>query len=414
VTVDDVYDLAPGLPATTELGRSDNEFAVPYEIAISTLTAKVRILKQEFTRGDGCCPIEAVSSRVKTHDSIVAKAQRVCCPLTADDIRANVLDIAGVRITCGRVSDAYRIAARLSELPDVTLIEVEDYIAKPKPNGYKSLHMTVELPVFLTNQVQQLPVEVQIKAIAQDLRASCEHTNSYEYPCDDDDNPGPKVTGRLGSPETAMPPGSIRSTLNARRLLMSAPTLHVDALGAGPTAFRGLRLRLKRAYPSGGFVQGAWWPRTDQLHTELPLLLTALAPRVVTVDRVIYDENNWAPASLPMEFRGRSITLEGSSTTSINTLSVIGEGLARLDLLVVPPFTHPIRAYTAVMTASKPDDVSDPDALLGIGPRAALVRREALMAHQRWESEVEALRHRRHTGGEGDVAADEVQEVRRA
>ena len=182
MTVGDVYDLAPGLPATTEFGRSDTEFALPYQIAISMLTTKVRILKQEFTRRDGYCPIEAVSSRVKTRDSIVAKAQRVCCPLTADDIRTNILDIAGVRITCGRVSDTYRIAARLSDLPDVTVIEVEDYIAKPKPNGYKSLHMIVEIPVRLSDRVEQVPVEVQIRTIAQDLWASCEHTISYKYP----------------------------------------------------------------------------------------------------------------------------------------------------------------------------------------------------------------------------------------
>ena len=181
----DVYALAPGLPATTEFGRSDTKFArfaLPYQIAISMLITKVRILKQEFTRRDGYCPIEVVSSRVKTHDSIAAKAQRVCCPLTADAIRTNILDIAGVRITCSRVSDTYRIAARLSELSDVTVIEVEDYIAKPKPNGYKGLHMIVEISVRLSNRVEQVPVEVQIRTIAQDLWASCEHTISDKYP----------------------------------------------------------------------------------------------------------------------------------------------------------------------------------------------------------------------------------------
>jgi putative GTP pyrophosphokinase len=182
VTVGDVYDLAPELPATTTFGRADTENALPYQIAISMLTTKVRTLEQEFTRRDGYRAIEAVSSRIKTHDSIVAKAQRLCCPLTADDIRDNILDIAGVRITCGRVSDTYRIAARLSDLPDVTVIEVEDYIAKPKPNGYKSLHMIVEIPVRLSNRVQQVPVEVQIRTIAQDLWASCEHTISHTYP----------------------------------------------------------------------------------------------------------------------------------------------------------------------------------------------------------------------------------------
>jgi putative GTP pyrophosphokinase len=182
VTVDDVYDMAPELLAKTEFGRSDTEFALRYQIAISMLTTKVRTLKQEFIRRDGYCPIEAVSSRIKTHDSIVAKAQRLCCPLTADEIRANILDIAGVRITCDCVSDTYRIAARLSDLPDVTVIEVEDYIAKPKPNGYKSLHMVVEIPVRLSNRVQQVPVKVQIRTIAQDLWANCEHTISYKYP----------------------------------------------------------------------------------------------------------------------------------------------------------------------------------------------------------------------------------------
>jgi putative GTP pyrophosphokinase len=182
VTVGDVYDLAAELPATTEFGRSDIEFALPYQVAISMLTTKVRILKQDFTHRDGYCPIVAVSSRVKTHSSIVVKARHICCPLTADDIRANILDIAGVRITCGRVSDTYRIAARLSELSDVTVIEVEDYIAKPKRNGYKSLHMIVEIPVRLSNRVEQVPVEVQIRIIAQDLWASCEHTMSYKYP----------------------------------------------------------------------------------------------------------------------------------------------------------------------------------------------------------------------------------------
>ena len=187
---------------------------------------------------------------------------------------------------------------------------------------------------------------------------------------------------------------------------MSAPTLHVDAPRTGPTAFRGLRLRLKPAPRSCGYVQGAWWPRTDQLHTELPLLLTALSSWVGSVDRVIYDENSWAPASLSMELRGRSVILDGSENESTNTLSVIGEGIGRLVLLVVPHYTNPTRAYTAVMTASKPDDVSTPDELLRIGWREAQDRRQALMAHQRWESEGGALRRLGHERGNGTVAAD--------
>jgi Family of unknown function (DUF5994) len=124
----------------------------------------------------------------------------------------------------------------------------------------------------------------------------------------------------------------------------SAPTPRMDASQAGTSAPRGLRLRLKPAHRSCGFVQGAWWPRSTQLITELPLLLAALSPRAGTVDRVIYDETSWAPASLRTEFGRRSVILEGSSTDSTNTPSVIGEGLGTLVLPVVPPTpTQPAR-----------------------------------------------------------------------
>lgn len=164
---------------------------------------------------------------------------------------------------------------------------------------------------------------------------------------------------------------------------------------------------------SCGPVQGAWWPRTNQLHTQLPLLLAALAPRLGSVDRVIYDETSWAPASLRMEFRGRSLVVEGSSATPLNTLSLIGEGFGKLVLLVVPPRTNPARAYTAVMTASKSDDVSTPDELLGIGSGEARDRRIALVAQQRWESEGGALRRPGGEPGNSAVVAG-AQEVRRA
>jgi putative GTP pyrophosphokinase len=184
VTVGDVYDLAPGLPATAEVGCTATEFArfvLPYRVAISMLTTKVSMLKEKVTDGDGCCPIAVVSSRVKTLDSIRRKAQRIRCPLTVDDIRANILDIAGVRVTCGVLSDTYRIATILSQQPDVTVIEVEDYIVHPKPNGYKSVHMIIEVPVLQGDRVERVPVELQIRTIAMDSWASLEHKISYKY-----------------------------------------------------------------------------------------------------------------------------------------------------------------------------------------------------------------------------------------
>jgi hypothetical protein len=224
--------------------------------------------------------------------------------------------------------------------------------------------------------------------------------------------PARKLLGAWLSPENRNATG-LDSVAEDRRPLMSAPTLSFGTAQARRSRKGYLRLRLKPAERSDGPVQGAWWPRSDQLFTELPPLLAALTPLLGSVDRVIYDENNWAPQSLRMEFKGRSIILEGSSTTSPNTLSVIGKGFGRLVLLIVPPYTNPTRAYTAVVTASKPDDVSSPDELLGIGRREAQGRRRALMAHQRWEPKGGALRRRGHERGDGAVAA-EVLEVRHA
>lgn len=179
---------------------------------------------------------------------------------------------------------------------------------------------------------------------------------------------------------------------------MSTPTLYDNASLARSRGARGLRLRLKPAHQSSGPVQGAWWPRTDQLLTELPLLLTALAPQFGHIDRVIFDETAWAPASLRMEFRGRGLILEGSKSGSTNTLTVIGERFGRLVLLVVPPYTNPAHAYTAVIRASKPNDLSSTDELLGIGEREARDRRLALLAHERWETDGGALRLRQERG----------------
>jgi putative GTP pyrophosphokinase len=185
MTVGDVDDLVSGFPAATQFGCVEFDFArfaLPYQCAISTLTSKASILGREFVQRDGRCPIERVSSRVKTLDSIVAKARRLRCPISADGIRRNIFDIAGVRITCGLMSDVYRVAALFSQQPDVTLIEVEDYVATPKANGYRSLHLAVEIPVFVSNRVRRVPVELQIRTTAMDMWASLEHDIHYKHP----------------------------------------------------------------------------------------------------------------------------------------------------------------------------------------------------------------------------------------
>jgi len=164
-------------PTHTDFAR----FLLPYRCAISALTTKINILKGELTHADHYCPIRAVTSRVKSPNSILGKAARIGCPLTADDIGTNILDIAGVRVTCGLISDTYRVATLLSQQADLTVIEVEDYIAHPKPNGYKSFHMIIEVPVLLGDRVERVPVELQIRTIAMDLWASLEHKIYHKY-----------------------------------------------------------------------------------------------------------------------------------------------------------------------------------------------------------------------------------------
>lgn len=172
------------------------------------------------------------------------------------------------------------------------------------------------------------------------------------------------------------------------------------------------RLRLKPAHSSAGFVQGGWWPRSDQLYVELPLLLAALPSRAGTIERVVYDENYWAPAALRQEFRGHSVILE-PSTTSPNTLTVSGKRFGTLVLLVVPHDADQATAITAMTMAADPDNASTAEDLLRIATPARRQRRRASMTHQRCGFGRAAAPRRGHRGNERAVAR-EVREVQHA
>lgn len=150
---------------------------------------------------------------------------------------------------------------------------------------------------------------------------------------------------------------------------MSAPTLSFEMSQERRWMTANPRLQLKPVHRSAGFVQGGWWPLTDKLHVELQHLLAALSSRSGTIERVIYDETNWAPASMRMEFRGHSVILEPSNT-SPNTLVLSGKKFGTLVLLVVRPDTDSAAAYVAVMAAADPNDRSTADELLAIAMRA--------------------------------------------
>lgn len=152
-----------------------------YKFGIDEITTKIEILQEEFTHLHDYNPIEHVSSRVKSPESIYAKVQKRGFDPSLESIRENVTDIAGVRVSCSFTSDVYRVFSMLSSQSDITLLEVEDYIAHPKPNGYRSLHALVTIPVHLSDRVVDVVVELQLRTVAMDFWASLEHKIYYKY-----------------------------------------------------------------------------------------------------------------------------------------------------------------------------------------------------------------------------------------
>lgn len=157
------------------------QFLLNYKFGLDEMLTKINILREELAfRGTGN-PIEHVSSRLKSIESLRAKAERIGCPLELDAIGEQITDIAGVRIVCAFIADAYQVLDMLTTQPDVTVKVIKDYVARPKPNGYRSLHAIVEIPVFLSDDVRRVPIELQIRTVAMDFWASVEHKIYYKY-----------------------------------------------------------------------------------------------------------------------------------------------------------------------------------------------------------------------------------------
>ncbi|HMR49011.1 MAG TPA: GTP pyrophosphokinase family protein [Arachnia sp.] len=152
-----------------------------YQFAADEVMTKVKILREEYLHLHQYNPIEHIGSRVKSPTSIFEKIVRRGLSPSLPVIRENITDIAGVRITCSFIPDTYRILEALTSQDDVRVLKVKDYIAHPKPNGYKSLHAIIEIPVFLSTGAVPVTVEVQIRTIAMDFWASLEHKIFYKY-----------------------------------------------------------------------------------------------------------------------------------------------------------------------------------------------------------------------------------------
>lgn len=152
-----------------------------YESALKEINTKIEILNDEFVHIYNYNPIEHIKSRLKTPDSIVKKLKRYGYEVTIDNMVDKLNDIAGIRIICSFTSDIYQIAEMISKQSDVTVVYVKDYIQCPKPNGYKSYHMVVTIPIYLTDGPVETKVEVQIRTIAMDFWASLEHKIYYKF-----------------------------------------------------------------------------------------------------------------------------------------------------------------------------------------------------------------------------------------
>ena len=152
-----------------------------YRCAIMEVETKFNVLNEQFSLQYDRNPIESIKARVKSFDSILKKVKRKQIPFSLESIEENINDIAGVRVICSFQEDIYMLADCLLQQDDVRLIERKDYIKNPKPNGYKSYHLVVTIPIYLSEGPIETKVEIQIRTIAMDFWASLEHKIYYKF-----------------------------------------------------------------------------------------------------------------------------------------------------------------------------------------------------------------------------------------
>lgn len=151
-----------------------------YNSGIKEIRTKLEILDDEFQTKYSYNPIHHIESRLKSIKSIVEKVKEKNLPVTLENIRENITDIAGIRVICNYIDDIYRVEELLLNQNDVKLLRRRDYIKAPKQSGYQSLHLIAEIPIFLSDGAVPIPVEIQIRTIAMDFWASLEHKLKYK------------------------------------------------------------------------------------------------------------------------------------------------------------------------------------------------------------------------------------------
>ncbi len=157
------------------------EVNLVYNAALKQVETKIEILNDEFQHVHRYNPIEHIKARIKTPESIVKKLKRHGYESTIDNMVKHINDIAGIRIICSFTSDIYRIAEMLRQQKDIQVVAIKDYITYPKASGYKSYHMIVTVPVYLSDRIVDTKVEIQIRTVAMDFWASLEHKIHYKF-----------------------------------------------------------------------------------------------------------------------------------------------------------------------------------------------------------------------------------------
>lgn len=152
-----------------------------YNSALKEVGTKLEILNDEFKHVHSYNPIEHIKTRIKTPESIVKKLKRYGYEISIDNMIRYINDIAGVRLICSFTSDIYRLASMIGNQSDLKVLTIKDYIKNPKDSGYKSYHMLVSVPIFLSDSVVNTKVEIQIRTIAMDFWASLEHKIYYKF-----------------------------------------------------------------------------------------------------------------------------------------------------------------------------------------------------------------------------------------
>lgn len=173
----------PQAKAAQEIFEKSKPFTVlmtKYKCAMLEVRTKLDVLNAELSLESERNPFEAIICRLKSPISIIEKLERGGLPVTVASIEENLHDVAGIRVICSHPSDIYMLAEKLCSQDDIRLVCKKDYISNPKPNGYRSLHLIVEIPIFLSDEKKYMQVEVQFRTIAMDFWASLEHKIRYK------------------------------------------------------------------------------------------------------------------------------------------------------------------------------------------------------------------------------------------